>query len=579
MEKEKKNKIINIVILFIVTLILSIPLFYSKLNVYQDDGIQHIARAYGTFNSMKENFWTPNVISSFSNNFGYSWNLFYGPLSTYGIILMKLITNNYIVAYKLFTFLCLFLSGLTMYYFMKTVTKIDSIGLLAGILYMQFPYHLTDLYIRNALGEFVSFIFIPVVFLGIYNILWNEKGNKFYLAIGAIGLILTHNLSTLIVAIFSVAYVILKLEKLEEKEVRKYFILNIIFIIFITSFYWVPFLETKFKAEYEVYETGMMATPESTAEAGINVLQLLITKNDGSFVFELGINILIMLVFSVMALKIIDKPLKEHYIFFLISGIITMFMATKYFPWKHLPSFTSYIQFPWRMLMLTSFFISIVCAINMYLVIIKFNTKDVVALTVISLFCTLITFDTSIMGDLGIQDIENIYLGNFSGSEYEVVPGAGKGEYLTKAAYDDKFYLATREDLIYVLSGKAIIEDEKKNGSHYEAKIKTLDADYTIFELPYIYYPGYEVRVDGILVQDFETDNGFLGFAMGRDDDASLEVNYTGTSAMKKSIVLSIISCIVFIIVDIKVTKDLRNKGKDYIIEKVENKDLEEKDG
>ena len=65
------------------------------MDISRDDGIQHIARASGTYFSMLGNgFFSGNVISSFSNNFGYSWNLFYGPLAAYGIIIFKFICNN-----------------------------------------------------------------------------------------------------------------------------------------------------------------------------------------------------------------------------------------------------------------------------------------------------------------------------------------------------------------------------------------------------------------------------------------------------------------------------------------------------
>lgn len=574
MEKGKNlnRKLIDIIIIMIITLFLSIPLFYSKLDVYRDDGIQHIARAYGTYESLKDNFIAPNVISSFSNNFGYSWNLFYGPLSAYGIILIRMIVKNFIVAYKIFCALCMFLSGIFMYRFVRRLTKINDIALLAAVLYMLFPYHITDLYTRNALGEYVSFIFIPIVFHGIYNIFFEENGNQYYLAIGAIGLILTHNLSTIIVAFFAICYVILKFEKITDKRIIKILLLNILFILLITGFFWLPMLQTRVSSSYAVYTEGMMATPESTANRALSLKQLFITEGEGEFVFELGLNIIIMLVFSVMSLKIITKPLREHYIFFLICGIISMWMATKYFPWKYLGSSFSYIQFPWRMLMMTSFFISIVCAINMYLVIVKFNVKDVIFISIISAFCTIVMFDTQIMGNLGIQNIEDLVLGRFSGREIETVAGTGKGEYLPENAYKDKFYLATREDNIYVLEGKAVITDEKKEGSNYSAKIKTFDSNYTIFELPYLYYPGYQVRADGIRIDNFETKNGFLGFAIGKNDNVLIDVSYEGTSLMRNSFLASIISLIVFIIINIRQV----NK-KDYILEKVEKNNSEGK--
>lgn len=186
-----KNKILEnkefLVILFLILvgIIIGIPLLSSKLNVYYDDGIQHIARAYGTYNSFKDNILFPNIISSFANNFGYSWNLFYGPLSSYGVILISLICRNFVIAYKIFVYVCLILSGYFMYKFVNAIISNKNIAILAGILYMTFPYHLTDLYTRNALGEFVSFVFIPIVFWGLYNLFYTDK-KSYHLIIGAV---------------------------------------------------------------------------------------------------------------------------------------------------------------------------------------------------------------------------------------------------------------------------------------------------------------------------------------------------------------------------------------------------------
>lgn len=178
----KNKKIIDYIILIIVACILCIPLLQSNIDVYADDGIQHIARAFGTASSIKQNGIFPNIISSFTNNFGYSWNLFYGPLSAYSIIFINLICKNFIIAYKIFALIALILSGAFMYKFVNSYTENNNVALLASILYMTFPYHLTDLYTRNALGEYVSFIFIPLVFHGLYNLFYTSYKN-YYLAI------------------------------------------------------------------------------------------------------------------------------------------------------------------------------------------------------------------------------------------------------------------------------------------------------------------------------------------------------------------------------------------------------------
>lgn len=544
-EKLLKNrKLIDVFIIVLVGILIGIPLFSKYLDVYVDDGIQHIARAYGTIESIKKDGLFPNIISSFANNFGYSWNLFYGPLSAYGIIVFNLICNNIVTAYKLFVLVCLIFSGFTMHKFISSITKNNNVALLASILYMTFPYHLTDLYIRNALGEYVSFIFIPLVFLGLYNLFYTTE-NNYYLTFGAVGLIITHNISTVMVAFFSALYVGVNFPKLKETRVKKGLILNIIFILLISSFFWIPMIETNLFTKYQAYESGMMSTPESTANNGLRFEQLFVTKNDGSFVFELGLHMIIMIAFSVMAIRMVRSDLKETYAFFLIAGLLTLWMSTKYFPWKFLPEEMSIVQFPWRLLMMSGFFFSVICSINMFTIIRNFNYKDVIVISVIA-----IVYLTAFIGYLNYNKelpyITDFSLGVISGKEFETVAGTAKAEYLPVKAYKNRFYIATREDNIYVLEGKALIEDEKKDGTNYTAKIKTYDAECTIFELPYLYYPGYEIKLDGIKAYSFETENGFLGFAMGKNDNVSLEVEYTGTKAMKISLLISIISSIAF---------------------------------
>ena len=553
---EKRN-IIDIILIFIIVSIISIPLLNNRLNIYYDDGIQHISRAYGTYESIKNgNF---KIIESLSNGFGYSWNLFYGPLTTYGIIIINLFINNFIISYKIFVYILLILSGIFMYKFMYQMTANRNISLLAAGIYVLAPYHLTDLYVRNALGEFASFVFIPLVFWGLYN-LFNNENKNFYLTVGAVGLILTHNISTAITAIFAIIYVLTNIIKFKNKRIIKDFFINILFIILITSFFWMPLLETKLSAEYAAYQDGFMATPESVQEKGLNVKNLFVTFTNEEFVFEIG-PCLILLAFSLVAIRNLER-LKKEYILFLIFSVLSLFMATKYFPWKYLPSILSMIQFPWRMLEFSTFFLSVVCSINAFVIIKRFNFKDVLIMILV-LIMYIIALNSFIqIGQEEIIPIEEIKKqGYFSGKQDEIVIGAAKGEYLTVNANNDKFYLATREDSVYVISGKAVIEKEEKNRNGMRFKVKNVEE--TEYELPYIYYPGYEIRMDGIIIENHETKNGFLGFKLEDKTEATIEVKYVGTKLMKFSYIISLIGIVGFTISMIKERKIEKSERKE----------------
>lgn len=543
--KEFYNKdICKYMILLVVTIILCIPMFSNKLNIYYDDGIQHIARAIGTEMSMKDGTLFGNIINNFSNSFGYSWNLFYGSLTTFGIIVFRCLTGSYIYGYKIFMGLTLFLSGITMYMLVNKITEKSDVALLAGIFYLSFPYHLTDLYTRNAVGEFVAFIFIPLVFLGLYN-LFKTKDKYYYLPLGAIGLILTHNLTTVIVAFFALIYVLVNIKYLKEHYVQKGLVISLVFILVCTAFFIVPMLETKLSTEYAVYSDGIMATKESFIARGLELKQLFVTK-DGEYSFEIGIHIIIMLAFSKMVLKVIkDDKNRKEYMFSLVLGLISIFMTTKYFPWKLFPESVSIVQFPWRFMQIGMFFLCIVSAINMSVVIKRFGFVDIVVMTVIALLLSfavvLIPMNEEPIGTYAYES-----LGNMSGKEYECVAGLGKEEYLSLKSYNNKFYVASRVKGIAVLEGTAQVKEELKMGDKYVGEL-TITSDAAKIELPYIYYPGYEVRADGVIIDNvFETENGMLGFIIEKDENVKIEAEYIGTIKTKISLFISIIGMLSF---------------------------------
>ncbi len=63
----KEEKTINIIILLIVSIIICIPLLNQKFNITYDDGVQHIARLMGTFQTLQENQNFPVIMSNFCN--------------------------------------------------------------------------------------------------------------------------------------------------------------------------------------------------------------------------------------------------------------------------------------------------------------------------------------------------------------------------------------------------------------------------------------------------------------------------------------------------------------------------------
>lgn len=351
---------------------------------------------------------------------------------------------------------------------------------------------------------------------------------------------------TLLTAIIAFIYLCINMKKLKDKEIIKKILINIILIILISAFFWIPLLETYNFTEYEAYQKDAMATKESFINSGLELKQLFTTSKASTYVYEIGPHIIIMLILSIFAIKnVIKKEYKKEYILFLILGFLSIFMSTKYFPWQIFNEKVSIIQFTWRMLVFSDFFFAIICAINMENIIKKTKITDVIVISTIAiLYC--ITLNRFIPVNDEISEINKLNIGSVTENKNEAIVAMGRGEYLPVNSNKNREYILERENTIEVLNGSAQIQNLEKNGQKLNAKVEAFKEN-TILELPYIYYPGYKIKINNEEIKSFESPNGFLAISLNKLNESIIEVNYEETILMKTSKMLSIIGIILFI--------------------------------
>ena len=185
MSEKKERKIFSMIAKYkgyifiaIISIIISIPMFNLNFNMQYDDGIQHICRLIGTEESIKDGQIFPVIISNFCNDFGYSWNLFYSPLTAYIPLIFRIFNLSFDMCLKIFILFISFFTGLSMYFYIMKITKKQNVAILAAILYVLVPYRLNDMYFRMAIPELVTFIFLPMIFNGLYTIIKLKNFNK-----------------------------------------------------------------------------------------------------------------------------------------------------------------------------------------------------------------------------------------------------------------------------------------------------------------------------------------------------------------------------------------------------------------
>lgn len=547
----KEKEIINYILIIIASIIISIPLANKNLNIYRDDGIQHICRIIGTEQILADKQFLPMIMSNLCNNFGYSWNIFYSPLTAYMSVVFRIFNFSYVNCLKLCMFVIVLLSGLTMYKFALRNTKNKKLATLASIIYILDPYRITDMYIRTALAELASFIFIPIVFEGLYIIV-NEEKKSYKLALGATGLILTHQVIAMYTAIICFVYLIVFFKKLKSKTVLKNIGVNLLFCILMTSFYWVGLLQHYLNTSYEVFVPGRMEREEVLIFYKAKFSQLFITNSEQTMIYAIGLLSVIGLVLTPIAYKKIPEEYKKTYMFFLITGVILIGMTLSIFPFEKLPQALTMLQFTFRLFTFTSFFFAFVVATNFVILIKNFKTFDIVVLLTISILL-LVPYKSKL--DFNLQENEERLINGVRVTENtgRVHAGMASMEYLPTKAFKNLKYIANRKDEVIVLDNdEAVISDYTKQDSNMNCRISNINKETTI-ELPYIYYLGYRIYANGQEIKYAESDNGLIQINIAKD--AQIEVKYLGTNEMLISYAISIISFATIIVLNHK------NKG------------------
>ncbi|MCL2038746.1 YfhO family protein [Candidatus Saccharibacteria bacterium] len=365
-------------IILAAALVISMPFIHPE-PLTGHDAPFHMFRYQGIANAWASGQLVPQLDPAAFGGFGYAPSLFYGPLTGWVVLFFTwLVGGHAYIAVNLLMILSIFGAALACYKLVREITGKATPAVLAAVAYAAAPYHLLDYFVRRADGEMLPFIFAPLVFLGLWRLLQKSPKNAILpLVIGGAGMVLSHNLSALLWASLALIFVAINWRGFFAKQSWKFtlpkFVYSAALILLLSAVFILPMLEASNAALYNIMnpvfaETNMGQNAEAVWRRGIHPGELFFDTPINYDLFY-GLGLIAFLGVAAFAFARQNMPAKVRTFTrqMMIFGLVAAFMTTAwFFPWQWVPRFLTSIQFPWRLLTISSFGLAITAGISLY---------------------------------------------------------------------------------------------------------------------------------------------------------------------------------------------------------------------
>ena len=453
--------------------------------------------------------WVPDM----GYGFGFPLFNFYPPLPYLFGEIFRIFGIPFVDTVKL-TFITAFIaSGVSMYFLAKEFFGKWG-GVISSVFYVWAPYHSVDIYVRGAMNEAWALIWFPVVLLMGYKLVTEKKNLSKWvigLALGWVGLLLSHNLMAMIFAPVFSGWLLIWLFR--TKDWKRVFHVGIagILSLGLVAFFTLP---VTFEQGLVHTETLVQGYYDYSAHFA-TIRQLLFSRfwgygpsvweaNDGMS-FQVGYVhwIVASLITGVVIFLILKNRKKVKFelalpiLFFFAVGWFAIFMIhSRSTPiWMHIQTLR-YVQFPWRFLTLVIFSFSFMAGGLVMILPKKFNW---IIFSVVSL---LIIFNWNYFvvefGHLGALTDEQ----KFTKAAWDLQQTAGIYDYLPNTAKTAP--KAPMKNFVEILGGEAKVTNVKLG-----TNVNSFDINVTggaKIRLGLFEFPSWKVFVDGKETTSFVSD-------------------------------------------------------------------------
>lgn len=492
----------------------------------------------------------PVYIDNGVEQYGYATKLFYPDFILIPFALIGCVVG-YVKSYQLIYFSTTILCGLLSYVSVKNIYNNKLAAYISAILYTFCLYRLQDLYDRSAIGETITFAFIPLIFWGIYEIIKGDSKKWYIISLGFSLCILTHVLSTLLAAILVMIITILYARDfLKEPKRLGYLVIAACSTILITGYYLFPYLEQIINDSFNYQNFTFGQNFGKPAQKIIQGMFLIgITDTSYSyFVPSIGLTLTIPLFFRVFIyeksrnIKMADLAVLAAFILILFA-----FDNISFSFYKHIKLF-AIIQFAWRFFEYASFFLALACGLYISIVL-KKNKRSIALLSSLLLMIIITITISSTAYKYRYQDIGSDLYKIYTKQNIKDI----KDSFYYLGAADESEYFPTPLSITNIEKRETFIDKQYSNTKINNIKRANTDIFFDIkidqnelLELPIVYYKGYYAQLNNQNIPIQKSKNGLIEIPINQS--GKVQVEFTGTPIQKYSLYITLSSILLLCI-------------------------------
>lgn len=475
------KKVLKILFFLLLTLISCRYFFHIGVPVTHD-GNNHLVRFANYKIAVRELQIPPRIAPNLVNGYGYPVFNYNYPLTNILSLPFSILNIHYELAFKIIISSFVFIAFVGANLFLKTKNFSKSSRVFALIVFALNPYILTSIIFRGNIGEIMAWGILPWVFYLLEKIR-NEKiffsKNLFLLILCLSALFLAHNVIAFFASILIIFY--LAFTYWHNWGAWKKFILSFAWAFTIALWFWLPAIMEKNLVNLDAVDLSLNYYKHFPSLAQLLRLPIEFGYSYWGQVdsMSFGLGAIQLLIIFLAGIYLFKNKAKKNLVFFIALFVLIIGQLQIARPLYEIIPFANFIQFPWRLALLSSIVLLPISALI-------FNSAKK-PLKIFLILVIILQFSQF----LQVQAIDYRHKNQI---DYDADPDTTSvnRENMPKTFVFE--YFGEKKDPIFILSGQGKIDIKSLSGSsrHYFLELE----EESIIVESTAYFPGWETTLN-----------------------------------------------------------------------------------